>query len=126
LALYFIVRLLTIGLFSVTLFFPLYWVLHPLLGANWGAGVAAIATYVGFPSVFLTVFRKEWEGPFFTACNYLIALAVAACSIWFAYIAVSEGGREINALLFFLFYGMAALYFLVFGRLPFKIKHEET
>jgi len=52
-----VLRVLTICLGSVVLFFPAYWVLHPLLGADWGAAIAAALMYLGFPALMLKLWK---------------------------------------------------------------------
>ena len=99
-------------------------VLHPYLGANWAAGIAAGMMYVGLPVMFMLFWQKEWEGPVVRACNYLIAIAVLGVSAWFAYVAFSEGRDQVNAIRFFWIYGMAALYYLAFGRFHIQLKNE--
>ena len=107
------------------LFFPLYAALHPLLGPNWGAGIAAVFLYVGFPVIFLLLFPKEWRHPLVRFMNYLIALAVLWVSFYFLYLAFSEGEDEINAIRFFWFYGVTALYYLAFSRMRFSEPEED-
>ena len=50
-------RLVAIGIASVVLFFPTFWLFSSAVGANWGAGIAAVAMYVAFPAIALRVWR---------------------------------------------------------------------
>lgn len=118
-------RLLSIALLSVMLFFPLYWALHPVLGPNWGAGLAAVMMYVGFPVALLVIFKNEWDGPVIKFCNYLIAILLLIVSVWVVYVAFGEGSDQLNAIRFFWFYGVAALYYMAFGRFHIKLKEED-
>ncbi len=42
-------RFLAIAIASVILFFPTFWLFNLVVGANWGAGIAAVAMYLAFP-----------------------------------------------------------------------------
>jgi hypothetical protein len=119
------VRLLAIGLLSILLFFPIYIGLHPLLGANWAAGIAAVFMYVLLPVFFLFLFPKEWRHPLVKAGNYLIAIAVLWVSFFFLEDAFTRGEEEINAIRFFWVYGVAALYYLAFGRMRWSELDED-
>ena len=118
-------RLLSIAILSVLLFFPLYAVLHPLFGPNWAAGIAAFFMYIGLPAFFLFIFPKEWKHPLIKFMNYLLAAAVLWISFYFLYLAFTEGRDEINAIRFFWFYGIAAFYYLAFGRMRYEKASED-
>lgn len=117
-------RLLTIGILSVFLFFLLYIALHPLLGANWAAGVAMFTCFIGLPVGLLLLWRKEWRGPVAKACNYVIAIAVLCTSIWFLYVGFSEGFDRVDQVEFLRFCVSAAIYYLVFGRFHIPLKRK--
>lgn len=51
-------RLLITAILSVCLFFPAYWLLHALLGADCGGIIAAILMYIIFPITLLNI----WKG----------------------------------------------------------------
>ena len=51
-------RYTTIAIASIVLFFPTYWLLHPILGADVGAGVAAASMYIGFPALMLHLWKQ--------------------------------------------------------------------
>ena len=91
--------------------------LHPVVGPNWAAGIAALFLYGLLPAFFLLLFPKEWTHPLIKFGNYLIAIAVVWISFYFLYLAFSEGQKEIDAIRFFWVYGVAALYYLAFGRM---------
>ena len=112
-------RFLSIALLSVLLFFPIYALLHPVVGPNWAAGIAVLFLYVVLPVFFLLLFPKEWRHPLAKLGNYLIAAAVFCLSIYFLYIAFFERGGEkgVEAIHFFWVYGTAALYYMAFGRM---------
>ena len=110
-------RFLSISLLSILLFFPIYIVLHPVVGPNWAAGIAALFLYGIFPVFFLLLFPKEWIHPLAKAGNYLIAFAVLSISVYFLFSTFSEGNKEVDAIRFFWVYGVAALYYLAFGRM---------
>ena len=101
----------------------MFFALHPLFGEN-SAWVAAFMMYIGFPILLLKVWNKEWEGPVVRAGNYIIALVVLGFSLWFAYIAISEGTMQLNAAMFFAVYGYGALHYLAFGRFHIKLREE--
>jgi hypothetical protein len=119
-------RLLTIGIISVILFFPLYFLLHPILGANWGAGVSAFLMYIGFPIMFLKVWKDEWSGPIVKFLNYIIAICVLGCSIYFFYIEFMRDGEGLNAFKFFGVYGTASIYYIIWGRFHINLKGKKT
>jgi hypothetical protein len=114
-------KLLSIAVLSIILFFVVFIALHPLFGDE-AAWIAAFMMYIGLPVLFLKFWRKEWEGPVVRAGNYLIALVVLCCSIWFGYLAFTGETEKLNAIMFFLVYGYGALHFLAFGRLHFKLR----
>jgi hypothetical protein len=119
-------RLIVIGIISVFLFFPTYFLLHPLFGENVGAITAAVLMYIGFPIFFLKVWKDEWKGPVVKLFNYLIAILVLTCSIYFLYIAFTQGTDTINAFKFLAVYGSGAVYYLVFGRFHINLKSKKT
>jgi hypothetical protein len=51
-------RFIVIAVCSVVLFFPTYWLFESVVGANWGAGIAAVAMYIAFPVLAM----KVWPG----------------------------------------------------------------
>lgn len=114
-------RLLCIAILSVLSFFLLYIALHPLFGPN-AAWFAAFMMYVGFPALFLLYWDEEWEGPVVRAGNYLIAAIVLGMSVWFVYVAISEGKDQINSFRFFAVYGYGALHYFAFGKLHIKLR----
>lgn len=116
-------RLLCIAILSVILFFLMFFALHPIFGEN-AAWIAAFMMYIGFPILLLKFWNKEWEGPVVRTGNYIIALVVLGFSLWFAYLAISEGTMQLNAVMFFVVYGYGALHYLAFGRLHFKLREE--
>ena len=99
------------------LFFPIYIGLHPIVGPKWAAAIAAFFLYIGLPAFFLFLFPKEWTHPLIMVGNYLIAIGVLWFSFYFLEQAFSEGEKEIDAIHFFWIYGVAALYYLAFGRM---------
>lgn len=52
-------KLILIALASVTLFFPMYWLLHPILGANYGAVTAALTMFLVFPAAIMFAIHKR-------------------------------------------------------------------
>ena len=119
-------KLLVIGIVSVILFFPLYWLLHPILGAEWGGWISAVLMYIGFPVFFLKIWKKEWEGPVVTFLNYVIALFIFSCSVYFIYIAYIGESESVNAIRFFAVYGSASIYYLFVGRFHINLKGNKT
>lgn len=115
-------RLLVIAVLSVILFFPLYTILHPVFGKFWGSWIAAFMMVIGFPILFLNKWENEWKGPVVKICNYIIAFAVLAISIWFIYIAITRDGDIVNAIRAFMVYGYAALYYIFVGRFHIDLK----
>ena len=112
-----VLRLLSIALLSVLLFFPIYIVLQPVVGPNWAAGIAVLFLYVVLPVFFLLLFPKEWTHPLIKLGNYLIAIGVIWVSFYFLYRSFSGGEKGVDAIRFFWVYGTAALYYLAFGRM---------
>ena len=114
-------KLLCIAVLSIILFFVVFITLHPLFGDT-SAWIAAFMMYIGFPILLLKFWNKEWKRSVVRAGNYLIALVVLGCSIWFGYLAFTGEAKELNAIMFFIVYGYGALHYLAFGRLHFKLK----
>jgi len=52
-------KLILIALASVILFFPMYWLLHPILGANYGAITAALTMFLAFPAAIMFAIHKR-------------------------------------------------------------------
>ena len=52
-------RYIVIAVLSITLFFPIYWLFEAVVGPNWGAGIAAVAMYIAFPIVALSVWKAR-------------------------------------------------------------------
>ena len=99
--------------------------LHPVFGPNWAAGIAALFLYGLLPAFFLLLFPKEWTHPLVKFGNYLIALAVLSISVYFLYLSFTDGSKEVDAVRFFWVYGVAALYFLAFGRMKGSEPEED-
>ena len=99
------------------LFFPIYIGLHPILGPDWAAGIAALFMYVILPILLLWIFPTEWRHPLVKAGNYLIAFGVLWISLKAVQQAFEDGEREFEALRFFWMFGVAALYYIAFGRM---------
>ena len=118
---------LVIAILSLVLFFILYIALHPLLGANWSAGIAAFMLYIGFPILFLRHMKSQWKGTFIKSCNYIIASIVLFFTLWFLYAAIFENKADtVNAIKAFSIYGFSALYYLVVGRFPIDVSNENA
>jgi len=52
-------RFLVIAIGSIVLFFPAFWLFDAVVGPNWGAGIAAVAMYIAFPVLALTVWPAK-------------------------------------------------------------------
>ena len=52
-------KLILIALASVILFFPMYWLLHPIMGANYGAAIAALIMFLVFPGAIMFAIHKR-------------------------------------------------------------------
>ncbi|MBC8168124.1 MAG: hypothetical protein H7Y20_19930 [Bryobacteraceae bacterium] len=52
-------RILLIAITSVVLFFPTFWLFNAVVGPNWGAGIAAVGMYIGFPIIALRIWRNK-------------------------------------------------------------------
>ncbi len=52
------IRYLIIGVLSILLFFPAYWLLSKFLGDDWGAGAAMVMMYIGFPALMLKLWKS--------------------------------------------------------------------
>ena len=52
-------KLILIPLASVILFFPMYWLLHPIFGANYGAVVSALSMFLVFPGAIMFAIHKR-------------------------------------------------------------------
>jgi hypothetical protein len=63
-------RFIVIAVCSVVLFFPAFWLFEAVVGPNWGAGIAAVAMYIGFPILAM----KVWPGKQAPATTMLAAL----------------------------------------------------
>ena len=50
-------RFIAIAIASVLLFFPTFWLFNSVVGANWGAGIAAVAMYIAFPILGMRIWR---------------------------------------------------------------------
>ncbi len=48
---------------SLVLFFPIYWLFEPVVGQNWGAGIAAVAMYLAFPIIGLLWIDRTTKEP---------------------------------------------------------------
>jgi len=119
-------RLLLIAIASVILFFPLYWILHPVFGANWGAGIAAFMMYIGLPNLFLFKWYKRGTNPIIKACNYLLAVIVIGLLCWVVYRALFEGAPWPNSLGLFVMYFSSAIYFIKNGYMPYQEDEMEA
>ena len=119
-------RLLLIAIASVVLFFPLYWILHPVFGANWGAGVAAFMMYIGLPGLFLLKWDKRSSNPIIKTCNYLLAVVVLVLLAWVVYRALFEGAPWPNSIGLFVFYLSSAIYFIKHGYMPYQAEEVEN
>lgn len=118
-------RLVLIAIASVTLFFPLYWALHPFLGPNWGAGIAAFMMYIGFPCLFLLKWGKRSRSPIIKACNYFFAILVIGFLAWVFYRVIFNGAPLLNSIALAGIYGYLAFYFLKHGYMPYQAKEIE-
>ena len=56
------IRLLAIGVISLAVFFPSYWLFHPIFGADIGAGAAAVFAFIVFPTIMLRLW-KDYPPP---------------------------------------------------------------
>ena len=119
-------RLLLIAIASVILFFPLYAILHPVFGPNWGAGIAAFMMYIGFPSLFLLKWGKRSKNPIIKAFNYLLAVIVICLLCWVVYRALFEGAPWPNSIGLFVVYLYSAIYFIKNGYMPYQAKEVES
>ena len=120
-------RLILIAIVSVVLFFPLYWMLHPFFGPNWGAGIAAFMMYIGFPVLFLSKWDERSTHPFIKVCNYLLAFVVLALLGWVLYGIMFENAPIPNSIGLVAMYGYLAFYFLKNGFMPYHaVDVEET
>ena len=63
-------RFIVIAICSVVLFFPAFWLFQSVVGPNWGAGIAAVAMYIGFPILAM----KVWPGKQLPTTSMLAAL----------------------------------------------------
>ena len=54
-------RFIAIAVCSVVLFFPTYWLFNSVVGPNWGAGIAAVAMYIAFPVLAMSIWSHEDE-----------------------------------------------------------------
>ena len=52
-------RYIVVAVLSIALFFPMYWLFESVVGPNWGAGIAAVAMYIAFPVVALSVWKAK-------------------------------------------------------------------
>ncbi len=50
-------RFIAIAIASVVLFFPTFWLFNAAVGADWGAGIAAVAMYLAFPILGMRIWR---------------------------------------------------------------------
>lgn len=115
-------RLLLISILSVLLFFPTYWVLYPVLGPDWGAGIALFMMAIGFPVAFLRKWKRS-TSRFIQACNYVLAMLVLVVLLAVAYSVVFEGlpvGSGFGLLLLYAFYGYEAAYFIRHGYMRYQ------
>ena len=48
---------------SLVFFFPTYWLFEPVVGQNWGAGIAAVAMYLAFPIIGLLWIDRTTKEP---------------------------------------------------------------
>lgn len=108
------------------LFFPLYWLLQPIFGADWGAGIAAFMMYIGFPCIFLLKWGTRSTHPFIRACNYGLAAIVLGLLAWVAYRVLFEGAPWPNGLGLIFVYGYLSIYFLRHGHMPYQAKEVDT
>jgi len=115
-------RLLLIGIASVVLFFPTWWVLYPKFGPDWSIGVAVFMTVLGYPILFLHHWRRS-TNPIIKAGNYALAMLVLVVLLDVAYSVVFEGAPVRDAfplLLLFGLYGGIAGYFIRRGHMPWQ------
>jgi hypothetical protein len=115
-------RLLIIAIASVILFFPMYWMLHPFFGPNWGAGIAAFMMYIGFPALFLLKWHKRSTSPFIKVVNYMLAVIVLGLLGWVIYGVIFNDLPVPNSIGLVLVYGYLAIYFLKNGFMPYQAK----
>jgi hypothetical protein len=112
-------RLLLISLFCVIIFFPAYFVLHPVFGANWGSGIAILLSWILLP-IFLLRKWSSTKSRLLIFGNYILALLVLAFSLFISYrwlIQCFELEGSIQ-LLFFYFY--SSVYYLSQGRMSYQ------
>ena len=118
-------RLLLIGIASVVLFFPLYWMLHPFFGPNWGAGIAAFMMYIGFPVLFVLKWSKRSTSPIMKACNYFLAFVVLGLLSWVIYGVLFNDDPVPNSVGLIGVYGYLSFYFIKNGYMPYQEKEME-
>jgi hypothetical protein len=53
------VRYIVIAALSIVFFFPMYWLFESVVGPDWGAGIAAVAMYIAFPIIALSVWKAK-------------------------------------------------------------------
>jgi len=115
-------RLLLIAIASVILFFPLYWMLHPFFGPEWGAGIAAFMMYIGLPTLFILKWSKRSTSPFIKGCNYFLAFIVLGLLGWVIYGVIFNGSPVPNSIGLIGVYGYLAFYFIKNGYMPYQEK----
>ena len=118
-------RLLLLAIVSVILFFPLYWMLHPFFGPNWGAGIAAFMMYIGFPTLFILKWSKRSSSPFIKTCNYFLAFVVLGLLGWVIYGVLFNDSPIPNSIGLIGVYGSLAFYFIKNGYMPYQEKEME-
>ena len=119
-------RLLLIAIASIVLFFPLYWLLHPLFGPDWGSGIAVFTMYIVFPALFLLKWNQPSTNPFFKVCNYLLAFIVLSLMCWIIYDVIFNSTPLPNSIVLFSLYGYFSIYFIKNGYMPYQTDNVES
>ena len=125
LALYVLMRLLLISIFCVIIFFPSYWLFHPIMGPNWGSGVSIVLCWLLLPYFLL----KQWnstQSKVLIAGNYLLAIMVLAFTGWVLYRWLIVGEELQGSVRLLGVYLFGAVFYLAQGRMPYQKQAEES
>ena len=117
-------RLLLISIFCLILFFPTYWALHPILGPNWGAGLALLLSWLLLP-VFLLRKWSVTKNRFLIAGNYILALLVLGFSTWVLYHWLIQGFELEGSVRLLFIYFFCSVYYLAQGHMPYQKGQRE-
>ena len=104
----------------------MYWALHPIVGANWGAWSAVVLTWLVLPYFLLKKWSSPSRHPILRAGNYVLAILVLGFSLWVAYRWLIQGFElEGSARLLFI-YIFCAVYYLSQGHMPYQKNEQNT